>query len=342
MEDKTGLYSSLRSCMNMIVQALEESGISSNEIESKIPEASKGNILGNCGRVSANKFQEFLSHLSDNRLSPILSFTLGKYYHPMTFKALGPSCYFSETLRENLDIFSKYYKVITTANKITIEDTGHSYILKMAASEGIENNLYHQGWISVVLAHIRLSLDKNIVPEMVNIQMDNISPKLKNEIKELLNAPVEFNANETSIEIKNEYLDLLQPNADHNLQSLNLKMVEEYIVLMKDSELPMKVQMQILELLETGKCEKAKVAKQVGLSVRTLSDKLQQFDLSYQDLLDLVRISLANEYMSSEKLSLVEISDRLCFAGYSNFSRAYKNLTGITPKEYQKSCQTNI
>jgi AraC-like DNA-binding protein len=79
------------------------------------------------------------------------------------------------------------------------------------------------------------------------------------------------------------------------------------------------------------------VAANFALSPRSLQRKLQEEGVSYQQLVDEVRKSLALQYLSSGQYPLKEISYILGYNEISAFSRAFKRWTGAAPMHYQSA-----
>ncbi|MEH6577678.1 MAG: AraC family transcriptional regulator [Amphritea sp.] len=78
------------------------------------------------------------------------------------------------------------------------------------------------------------------------------------------------------------------------------------------------------------------VAEELGTSASSMRRHLQHKGLSYQQVLDDVRATLAVEYLESTNLSLEEISQLAGFSESSNFRRAFKRWTGHPPSYYRK------
>lgn len=55
----------------------------------------------------------------------------------------------------------------------------------------------------------------------------------------------------------------------------------------------------------------------------------------YQDILDDVRRSLAEEFLRNTGLSIEEIAARTGFSDASNFRKAFRKWTGELPAEYR-------
>jgi AraC-like DNA-binding protein len=77
------------------------------------------------------------------------------------------------------------------------------------------------------------------------------------------------------------------------------------------------------------------------MSEQTMRRKLSDEGMSYQRLKDELRYSLANTLLSKRGLPISEISTRLAFSEPRAFSRAYKQWSGITPKEFRLSKRTS-
>lgn len=78
----------------------------------------------------------------------------------------------------------------------------------------------------------------------------------------------------------------------------------------------------ILALLPTGTCTVERVAAHMGLSRRTLCRRLTEANApTFTELLNDVRIGLAERYLSAGRHSLTEIADRLGYGSLSAFSR---------------------
>ncbi len=71
----------------------------------------------------------------------------------------------------------------------------------------------------------------------------------------------------------------------------------------------------------------------------TLQRQLQAEGLSYRDVLESTRRSLAENYLQDKKHSLAQIAYLLGFSDQSNFSRAFKRWTSMSPKQYQESLE---
>jgi AraC-like DNA-binding protein len=75
------------------------------------------------------------------------------------------------------------------------------------------------------------------------------------------------------------------------------------------------------------------VAKALGLSERTLAQRLAEEDTRYDDLVDRLRQSLALQYIKESSLSLAQIAWLLGYQGPTSFNYAFARWTGLSASE---------
>ena len=81
-------------------------------------------------------------------------------------------------------------------------------------------------------------------------------------------------------------------------------------------------------------------ASNLGMSARTLSRRLAEDGTTYQQVLDTLREKLAKEYFLRGGTSVTQVALMLGYTDSSNFSKAFKRWTGISPTEYMETNPT--
>ena len=79
------------------------------------------------------------------------------------------------------------------------------------------------------------------------------------------------------------------------------------------------------------------IAENFNTSPRTLQRKLQEEGVSFQQLADSVRKSIAMHYLQLGNHPMKEVSYMLGYNELSAFTRAFKRWTGKTPMDFQKT-----
>ena len=80
----------------------------------------------------------------------------------------------------------------------------------------------------------------------------------------------------------------------------------------------------------------SEIARELGLSRRSLYRRLSEEQATFQGLLDDVRASVAIQFLSSTRLPVEEIAARVGIADPSNFRKAFRRWTGAAPSAYRK------
>lgn len=78
------------------------------------------------------------------------------------------------------------------------------------------------------------------------------------------------------------------------------------------------------------------IARKMAMSPRTLRRRLEERNITYQNILDEIRMELTKEYIATTNLSIDQIANRLGFSEATTLRRAFKKWTGRNIKEFKK------
>ena len=76
-------------------------------------------------------------------------------------------------------------------------------------------------------------------------------------------------------------------------------------------------------------------AEAAGISTRTLQRRLAELGLSYSKIVNATRMRLATRWLVTTEKPMKEIAIALGYGDASNFTRAFRAQTGVSPKEYR-------
>jgi AraC-like DNA-binding protein len=89
--------------------------------------------------------------------------------------------------------------------------------------------------------------------------------------------------------------------------------------------------------LAQGHPQLSLVAEIVGMSERTLQRRLVESGTSYSEIVQDARFSIASELLADSELNIADIAFAASYDNAPHFSRAFKRLTGMTPRDYRRS-----
>ncbi|MEH6452545.1 MAG: helix-turn-helix transcriptional regulator [Psychromonas sp.] len=78
-------------------------------------------------------------------------------------------------------------------------------------------------------------------------------------------------------------------------------------------------------------------AQLCGVSSRTLMRRLREEGYTYTGLLDVLIISLAKQYLQNPHYSITEVAFAVGYPYPNHFTRFFKKMEGMTPKQYRKN-----
>ena len=95
---------------------------------------------------------------------------------------------------------------------------------------------------------------------------------------------------------------------------------------------------QIVEMLLLQGLSKIELAAEVaGMSVRTLQRRLTEAGVSYSQLVNTTRVDIAARWLQTGELSITEIATMLGYTDASNFTRAFRRQTGVSPQAFREA-----
>lgn len=159
------------------------------------------------------------------------------------------------------------------------------------------------------------------------------------EFEAFLGGPVQFGAVDNTITYSDEDLECPLITADEDLLEVLQKHCEAVLSQKKarTSGLVFQLERSISQRLTAGNAKQDIVAADLGLSRRSLSRHLSQEGTSFNTVLDNLRASLSESYLSDKKLPLSEIAFLLGYSSLSGFNSAHRRWTGQSPGQARQN-----
>jgi AraC-like DNA-binding protein len=164
----------------------------------------------------------------------------------------------------------------------------------------------------------------------------------RHEYERILRCKPQHIEHECSMEFDSKYWDEPILTANYELQRLMLEKINKQTSI-PAHEIPLSE--RIINYLNSnaylGIASLEEIAANFNSSPRTLQRKLQDEGVSFQQLTDSVRKSIAMHYLQSGNYPVKEVSYILGYNELSAFTRAFKRWTGKTPLDFQKDKTVN-
>jgi AraC-like DNA-binding protein len=157
------------------------------------------------------------------------------------------------------------------------------------------------------------------------------------EFERFFGCHVEFSGSADQFSLSNETLAIPLVTRDQHLLETLRPICEEAAKERNTAHGTLRslVENEVQKLLPHGKASRQRVAKALGLTERTLAQKLVEEDTSYEQVVDRLRHSLALQYINEPSLSVAQIAWLLGYEGPTSFNNAFARWTGRSASEAQ-------
>jgi AraC-like DNA-binding protein len=189
--------------------------------------------------------------------------------------------------------------------------------------------------LAVLLNLLRQALGQVWCPSEVHFAHRRLGSSLPHQ--RVFGAAVRFEEEANRIVFAKSLLDAPMPRRDDALHGLlAAEIARQKGARRYDPDIVATVRYQIERLLPSGACDLDAVAAACNLPSWSLKRKLHARELSFQDLVLAVRRELAPVYLVERRMPATEVALCLGYSELSAFSRAFRQWTGLTPREFVK------
>jgi len=181
--------------------------------------------------------------------------------------------------------------------------------------------------IEVYLALVRHYVGPNWLPDEVSVEI----PTIPSGLEDHLGVRFVTNRQCAYLTVPRSCLHLRAP-ADTKAIDANKPLIHTDRLNYLDS-----LRLILKSYLSDGYISAQQAASLMDTSERTLHRKLSQQGIGYGDVVDEVRFNTAREFLDDADLSIIDVARTVGFDDASNFSRMFRRIGGLTPKDYRKT-----
>jgi AraC-like DNA-binding protein len=300
---------------------LKKSGLNLNQV--KDPQA----------RLNIRDQIRFLNLVADALKDEFVGFHLARLLELREVGLLYYVMASSETLIDALKRATRYSSIVNEGiSQTCIDGSKVGLSLRYVGIRRHRDRHQIEFRMTVILRTCRQLTGLHLVPDRVRFAHRRQRPSA--EFAKFFGGHVEFGAPVDEITFPKGVRDLRVVNADSYLNKLLIAYCEE--ALSKRSKdrgsFRLAVENVIVPLLPHGKPRTSEIARQLGVSERTFARQLASEGLTFSNVLEHLRLDLANRYLEDKSLSISQIAWLLGYQEVSAFSHAFKRWTGKTAR----------
>lgn len=269
-----------------------------------------------------------------------LGVKLGRKAQPSRYFVLGHAWLASSTLVDAMERLIRYEEIIDSGiTDIRLEKEGDVYVV----SETYPNPADYPGKLSLDMSIVSVimlceaAMHEPVLPVRLELLLPDDAPT--NIYDGLINGPVVTGCERNALFFAAEDLERPLPGSIPDVVEATSSIAERYIASQVESKVAHQVRELLVQMLPSGSVDQEAVAARLFCSASTLQRQLSAEDTSYREVLESTRRDLAEAYLDEEKHSHAQIAFLVGFSDQSNFARAFKRWTGMSPGQYQKAEQ---
>ncbi len=242
----------------------------------------------------------------------------------------------SPTLREALGQVVRYARVMHDRVALRLAPEGGALRLTGTVPPAHPINRYQaEFFLATWLRLARETCSPDLVP--VEARLAHSAPARVDEHRRFFACPVLFDQPDVGLLIAGADLDRTMHGADPALSALLGRQLDKLLEsLPAQASVSSRARAVVRDDLPSGNASVDRVARQLAMSVRTLSRRLEAEGTSFRELLDSVREELACAHLRNPAVEIGEIAFVLGYSESSAFHRWFKRLTGRTPLAFRR------
>ncbi|PKH85147.1 AraC family transcriptional regulator [Colwellia sp. Bg11-28] len=308
---------------------------------------SKKNLAKNSLTCSANTLLTVIENCSKLVQGNEISFLLGRRYFPSHLGLLGQVLMNCRHLGDMLRLCQCFQLACFPLMNLQLKHfNNNSYLIFQSAVGKLSKNqqtFITEFMLSALLGAIKYrcgelpKLDIHLdYPEVQHIEQYHVHLNMKANIN------IQFDQKICMVTIASKQLYLPFNDSANSLKAVALQQISQ----LNPKPYPISFIQQLNSYLSQRLSNKGDLsqeccAQHFGYSSATLKRKLANHQLNYQGLIDAIRSQQAIFQLVICQHSNEKIADALYFNDVSNFRKAFKRWTGVTPNSMREQCCFN-
>ncbi len=269
---------------------------------------------------------------------PAFGLRAARYWHPSQLGALGYAWLASTSLRSALGRLSRFMSILTEGAILEVEERGDELSACLRYKEiSRQQPTRTDSFMAMLLAMCQANAGDNFHPS--SIALTHEEPDDSSEFYTLFRCPIHFAAKENRFNLSLTDADNKLVSANPKLSQISDHLIIDALAKLDTRNFVAQVSAEIYKQLSSGNMTDATIASALNVSQRSLQRKLQQEGTTYKQILNELRCDLAKKYIQDSHQQLIEVAFMLGYSEYSSFSRAFKNWTGLSPKDYRTQAE---
>lgn len=265
-----------------------------------------------------------------------LGFEFGSRLNLVAAGPVGQLIMSAGTIEQALGYFLEYYPLLSLSMGFETQKNNQHLSIKVVSLYQEKEPDQVQWFVTETLVYSLLSNARSLSGKplaLTSLDLNYPAPPHAALYEKMIGCPVRFSQPELVATIDRGFSNQKVTTASYPIMLFKERQCRESLQRLRKCYT---ISEQIITILKRMQpvipCQDT-IAEQLNLSQSSLYRKLKEANTSYQKIVDRLRCEQALSYLNNTELSICEVADKLGFSDSSNFRRAFKKWTGLTPTE---------
>jgi len=282
---------------------------------------------------AARLWQVVMRELPDR----VLALELMADFVPGDIGVLGYVLHQTETLEGALEAVVRYMRLANQGATPHVERSPTTTRVRFSLHPSLlATQQLPEATVALLIGFIRRAVDLEFAPSAIHLPHPRT--ERSDALEQIFRVKIDHGQPGVGIEFPSALLSRPVVGADPNLAAYLRRQADLMLSRIDDAKgVSHETARRLAERLGLGEPSQALIAKQLGLSERTLQRRLQEEGTTFNRLLESTRKDVALGYLANPKLAAYEVSFLVGYTEPATFFRAFKRWTGKTPQQYRAS-----
>jgi len=291
-------------------------------------------------RIESSDFEALMRWMITRSTDPLFGFNSARYVAPGAFGLVGYLIMNCQSGGEAIRLVPKYEALIGNLGTTELAEGEHVVSIRwncFCRDPLVRPHLIDE-YLATTVEYARWVTGRDdIAPIRIYFEQKKPPQRTLEHYQEYFRCELIFDAGVNVMEFDASLMELPIRHPDpallHTLQEQAEKQHQE---LQRCDPVVIQVRSTLQNMMERTIPRRERVASQLGMSERTLQRRLLEAGSSYQQILDDLRLELAQDWLVTKEWSVSDIALRLGFTEPRSFQRRFKSWTGTSPGEFRR------
>lgn len=268
---------------------------------------------------------------------PSIAVRMGQRMEPADLGVLGHAMLASRDVRQLLETLSCFIHVVVQDKEIRLDlSRDHAVVsYRFVAQDAGPYRRDVEYSVCAIAKCINVAVGRTIRP--LCVEYEHARPDYAKAYSAAFDCPVRFGRGGNRLHYERSTLELPVASRDSRLyQALRFFLEDKLKSRRQDDDLPGKLRYLVAASLHAGLPQLMDVARQLGLSERTLQRRLAGHGIVFNELVDGTRKAIALDYLQDQRYRLIDIAQIVGYSEASSLTRACRRWTDKSPTQLRR------